>query len=1629
MIDDAPPGPPAGAFAAGVLGYQQAGWPCILPVPAHTKHPPPVGFTGADGRDTEPLQLVQWVGSHGAHSIALRLPDNGEWAVIGVDVDHYDKGKVAKRGAETLAAREAEWGSLPDTWCSTARGTDTAAGPSRILFFRVPSGRYRTKLGPDIEVIQRHHRYAVVAPSDNPAAGEGARYRWYGPDGRPLPDGEVPKPIELPELPARWIEGLREGATEAGPAAASRDAGQVLLAQLEDDSRPACAEIYSAAQRALAELGQADEGGRHDTATERVYQLVQLAAAGHAGVGAALHDLGVLWFEVTAGEDRGDEWERILLTAARKAVTQYGGRQVDRDPCLLVGRLEVAAPAPANDTPDGTDPQPIAPARVWSVREVIGVHPFDPRGSSDQTLAAAALDRMGPALRYAADAGTWLLRGPVRWDTRGDLTQWAVAELAGLMPRGNPDAEKGSDEFDRAKKRQRFLDNGGARKVAGKMAALVAAGTHPSAVELGDLDREPEVLWAGGVPWDLRASADVLTPAHLDPGTPHLHSAAVLPVDGLPTPRWDAFLAAVMPDPEVRAWALRVLAITLTGYPDAAMPIMLGKTRRGKSQTVELVMSVLGSYAHAADPRLLGAADTAHASIVYALRGRRLSFVDEGPREGRWAQERLKQITGGAMLTANQMHRNPISFRPTHTLVLTANDEPVLTDPAIRARVRLIPCEGDEETVRAARAAIGQTHGAAWRAEAPGVLAQLIHEAGRWLADRSSALTAAAPDSIRLRAEEIAAEQDPITNWVEEETEPDATGTKAGELYRAFVTWCRDMGLKSVPSATRWGRELTGLGHPAEPRRDGKFRPLRLRRPGGWAPLLPVPTTTTTATSPAGPGLGRPTVTSSLAGDQLVTSSTATGHTTETAAHTPVFGTSVTSVTSSPTPIAHARAHDARTRAPEAKPAETYNRSHELVNPAADQRVPGSANWSRLAESAKITAKLLADGPVQAEIIRAQRQAAGEPVRDRARELVDAGVKPSRAAIREQKAAEKRAAKAAERAAAIAAAAGEVLPLPLAVDRAGNVLPLDLGQAAAVIDAASSRSGGLTVDVETSGYPVGHELYALRTVQLGDRHAAVVLDPAEHAELIGTRIATAPRLRAHSATADLVPLADAELIDYDEAWLRMDDTVIPAKLADPRQTGSDPGLKLISAAVLGPDATAPAADEARKALFAAGKWLTETKVDTPIERSGWAQVDFGCRTMAIYAASDVLDTGALDQDLPKPDPAVHERERIAQRMTARVAYRGVRIDGEHVERLMTEHEPLRAHHGERVRQLGQLDNPGSDVQVGNALLALGAPLQPAGKSGRPSVAEAVLTPLSKQDNPVGELAREVLAFRHHDTVIGTFLKPYHHLVRHGDGRARPTIYTLGADTGRMSCVRPNFQQLPREGGVRACITADPGHLLISADFSGVELRVAAALSGDMALAQLIAAEDRGEGDGLHWLIARQVYGPNATKGNRYHVKRAVFGRLYGSGIPGIARTLGIPESEAAAVAATLDAICPGVATWSAQVRQAVKQGGTQYPTYSGRVIHLDKRWPHKAPNYLIQGTARELLIDALIRWQDTRWGTCTLWPVHDEVDVQVPEAEADAALAELVRCMETELFGVRIVAEPSAPAFAWQDSA
>lgn len=1234
--------------------------------------------------------------------------------------------------------------------------------------------------------------------------------------------------------------------------------------------------------------------------------------------------------------------------------------------------------------------------RKWQFFDAIGRDPFDPADGedSDQGLADAVLRRTAPGLRRAVDTGAWIVRGPERWEELGDggRAEWAISVLARLMPPGRKaraDEEKTAAHW-QAMRRERFVKAAGAGAIASKMRAITGGADHPAVVRVGDLDADAEVLWAGGVPWDLRASSGVLVPAAVDPASPHLHSAAVAPAD-VPTPLWDAYLAAVWPDAEVRAWALRVMSITLTGYPDAAVPVFYGPERTGKSSFVSLVIRLLGTYAHAADPRLLGSAN-AHASIVYALKGRRLSFIDEGPRRGQLATERLKQLTGGTELTGNAMNQNPITFAPTHTLVMTTNDEPVLTDAALAARMRIIPCEGDQDAVRAAREALTP---AAWEWEAPGVLAAMIRESAAWLEHRSSALTISAPATVREQIAEISGTQDVFAAWLGERTRPSEAGTASRELYRNFVLWYRDnpvISERTIPSETAWGRAMTERGFPSWHTNNGKRRALTLSGGGdvSWA-VAPK----SDGSVHGFDGSEGPTRHPELRSSDAVSTPVMTGMTSSTTAssHKAVENTPENKMGSAMGETGHAV-----TPVTSLKPA---------TAPLGPQPEPGSMiNCQWCGSPAELTKSIK---------FKVHKTPAGERC-DGSQQTP-----PGLLTISERKAHERARAKAAK----ITEAAGPVLELPAAMARGGDPRSVTLVEAAAIVRAAMARNGGrCSVDIETNARPMWHPEFAVSTIQLGDWAEAVDLDAAdpEQRALAGRLLREAAEIEAYSYTADLAPLARIGVIEYDEALAKAIDVATLVKLTDPTLTENGDGLKETAAAVLGPAAVSPAAEAGRKAMGDAAGWIWQIKPDTPDDRNGWLQVDKRSSAMVRYACADVLDNAALRLKLPQPDPAVMAREIVAERVVAKLPYLGLALDGPAVRAQLSEREPRAAAKLARIRQLG-VDNPDSPPQVTTRLTQLGAIL-PQTKKGNDSAKGDVLEKLQHAPGELGELARTILEWRDDATVLKNMIRPWARSTEHGDCRTYPTIYTLGADTGRMSCVRPNLQQVAREGGLRECIVADPGMLLIAADFSSVEVRVAAYLSGDQ---NLIAMVNRGID--LHAVIAEHAYGPGWTKAQRYNVKSVVFGRLYGGGVDTLAAQSGLTHEMTERLIGILDAIAPQLTAWSNNLRQAVKNGLREFKTYSGRIIHLDPRLPHKAPNFAIQGTARELLVDALIRWDAGPYRGGIVLPVHDEIVAMVRAEDAPAATQFLTRCMETQLGPVPITVEADEPAMAWQSAA
>lgn len=309
--------------AAGI--YWDSGWTAPIPLPPARKYPPPNGYTGAAGVAPSRADVQAWIdGPEGDGNIALRLPGD----VLGIDVDAYG----AKGGSNTFIAAAARWGQLPATWRSTSRD-DAFSG---IYLYRIPDGlQWPGQLGADVELIQAHHRYAVVSPSVHP---EGRTYRWITPAG--LPSTVPPRPEQLADLPEAWIVGLTHGRAHEDAPRNNLAPGQAGAWLTEHDpGRPACRATTHTLTAALAEL--AGPGSAHETVRNATIRLVALAAHGHHGATTALTQLRAAFLaDVTApGRDnRRDqptaehEWASQLIGAVNK-ISANSPPAPPADPC------------------------------------------------------------------------------------------------------------------------------------------------------------------------------------------------------------------------------------------------------------------------------------------------------------------------------------------------------------------------------------------------------------------------------------------------------------------------------------------------------------------------------------------------------------------------------------------------------------------------------------------------------------------------------------------------------------------------------------------------------------------------------------------------------------------------------------------------------------------------------------------------------------------------------------------------------------------------------------------------------------------------------------------------------------------------------------------------------------------------------------------------------------------------------------------------------------------------------------------------------------------------------------------------------------------------------------------------
>jgi DNA polymerase-1 len=254
------------------------------------------------------------------------------------------------------------------------------------------------------------------------------------------------------------------------------------------------------------------------------------------------------------------------------------------------------------------------------------------------------------------------------------------------------------------------------------------------------------------------------------------------------------------------------------------------------------------------------------------------------------------------------------------------------------------------------------------------------------------------------------------------------------------------------------------------------------------------------------------------------------------------------------------------------------------------------------------------------------------------------------------------------------------------------------------------------------------------------------------------------------------------------------------------------------------------------------------------------------------------------------------------------------------------------------------------------------------------------------------------------------------------GRVHPD-YMLGTKAGRLACADPNFQQLP-SSDVRRAIVAPSGKLLVVADYAQIELRVLAELSGDAALREEFAT-----GGDVHRAAAAAIAGvpvEQVTPEQRRAAKAIVFGTVYGAGAKGIRASawagfdIDLTEAEAGAARSAFLFRYSGVATYQQEQADVARATGV-VRSVLGRPLKAEWEGGRlkytQAVNFPIQSSAADVMLIAMAK-VDRALPSAMVLQVHDELVLEVPEAEAEAAAATLVACM-IEAFGELFPAAPT----------
>ena len=417
-----------------------------------------------------------------------------------------------------------------------------------------------------------------------------------------------------------------------------------------------------------------------------------------------------------------------------------------------------------------------------------------PPGFSEDDLAMRFTRKHGPDLRYVAAWGKWLEWDGARWRFDSTLRVFYLARLSCRA------AAAEADEDDAPK-------IASARVVAAVEKLAKADRQHASTVDAWDLD-----------PWLLNTPAGTVD-LRTGQSRPHRREDHLTKVTaaapGGECPTWMAFLDRVTAgDADLVAFLQRIVGYALTGSTrDHALFFAHGSGGNGKGVFLNTITRLMGDYAAVAPMEtFVATASDRHPTDLAGLRGARLVSAQETEEGRKWAEAKIKSLTGGDPISARFMRQDFFTFAPQFKLVIAGNHKPSLraVDEAIRRRFHLLPftvtipaSERDPELPKKLEA------------EWPGILAWAIRGCLDW-----QRIGLSPPKVVIEATEKYLSEEDSFTTWIDECCEYNARAFESSAgLFASWNTWAERNG-EQTWAKKRFGQTMENRGFFPE-RRNG----------------------------------------------------------------------------------------------------------------------------------------------------------------------------------------------------------------------------------------------------------------------------------------------------------------------------------------------------------------------------------------------------------------------------------------------------------------------------------------------------------------------------------------------------------------------------------------------------------------------------------------------------------------------------------------------------------------------------------------------------------------------------------------------------------------------------------------